>query len=108
MTLARPVLRRKQRVHVCRWCRHGWTFDQPARVVRRIEGGVTPTLEQDAYIVRHADGEVLCEPAEHLSREAVSYPGLSWLEVLAARGLEIPRAYQALDVPVFPNPYVRM
>lgn len=88
-----PTFKRGERLHAVRWTR-GYTvavFDQPCRVVRRLRGHYP---DQDAYVVRHEGGEMMCYPAERLSREAVSYPGLTWLGVLDARGLPRPRGFE--------------
>lgn len=70
-----------------------WQFDEPVTIRKRYPTETSPYRDQPAYVIRFQDGaEILCA-AESLSDVPVSYPHLTWLEVLDARGLPRPAGF---------------
>jgi hypothetical protein len=70
-----------------------WRFDEPVQILHRYDPKSSPYRDQPAYKVRFPDGGKLILAAESLSAEQAEYPGLTWLEVLDARGISRPAGF---------------
>ena len=96
-----PTFKRGQTVylsHIGMGAGACWSFDIPCTVLRRLPGEALDG--SDLYLIRDESVRLVKRNrpkftvvAEALSADQISYPGMTWLQVLDARGLPRPAGF---------------